>query len=98
MTLTDCTWNSSVPMSSAVSMPSRVIISSVKANTPMNAAAPCFIVDPWRCPSISLLIRRDVRHMWTVSDATEMAAAMASTPSHSAWFGDALQQDARRRC
>jgi hypothetical protein len=35
---------------------------------------------------MSLLMRRATRHMCTVSDATEIAAASASTPSHNAWF------------
>ena len=35
---------------------------------------------------MSVLIRRAVRHMCTVSDATDTAATSASTPSQSAWF------------
>ena len=50
-------WNISVPMSSAVSIPSRVIISSVNRNTPANAAPPLFSVELCRCPSMSRLIR-----------------------------------------
>jgi hypothetical protein len=38
-------WNTSVPIRSAVSIPSRVIISSVKRNTPTNAAVPDLRVD-----------------------------------------------------
>jgi hypothetical protein len=45
MTLSDFTWNSRVPINSAVSMPSRLIISSVKPNTPRNAAVPVFSVE-----------------------------------------------------
>ena len=71
-------------MSSAVSMPSRVIISSVNRKTPMNAARPVFIVELKRLLSMSFLMRRAVRHMWTVSDATETAAATQRTASHSA--------------
>jgi hypothetical protein len=79
-------WNSSVPISSAVSIPSRVIISSVNRNTPAKAEAPVFIALLERCPSMSLLIRRAVRHMWMVSEATDTAAITASRPSHNAWF------------
>ncbi len=81
-----CTCVSSVPISSAVSMPSREIISSVNRNTPTQAAVPVFSVDSRRWPSISLLIFFAVRHMCTVSDATDTAATMARMPSHNAWF------------
>ena len=40
MMLAALVWNISVPISSAVSMPSRVIISTVNRNTPANAFAP----------------------------------------------------------
>jgi hypothetical protein len=43
-------------MSIAVSMPSRVIISSVKKNTPQNAAAPVFPDEAASLPSISFFI------------------------------------------
>ena len=67
-------------------MPSREIISSVKRKTPIQAAVPVFSVDSRRWPSISLLIFFAVRHMWTVSVATETAATSARMPSHNAWF------------
>ena len=67
-------------------MPSREIINRVKRNTPIHAAVPVFAVDSRRWPSISLLIFLAVRHMCTVSVATDTAAARASTPSQSAWL------------
>ena len=67
-------------------MPSRVIISSVNRKTPANAAPPVFIDDECRRPSMSFLIRFAVRHMCTVSEATDTAATNARTPSHKAWF------------
>ncbi len=39
------TWKISVPISSAVSMPSREIMSSVKRKTPIHALRPAFWVD-----------------------------------------------------
>ncbi len=39
-------------------------------------------------------MRRAVRHMWTVSDATEMAAAIARMPSHSAWLAARAKRNA----
>ena len=65
-------------------MPSRVIIRSVNRKTPANAALPLFIAEVCRRPSMSFLMRLAVRHMWTVSDATDTAAASASRPSQSA--------------
>ena len=41
---------------------------------------------------MSLLIRRAVRHMWTVSDATETAATSASTPFPERLVRGALEQ------
>ena len=39
-----------------------------------------------RWPSISPFIRRPVRHMWTVREATETAATSASGPSSHSWL------------
>ena len=58
-------------MSIAVSIPSRVIISSVKRNTPANASAPVFSADCSRWSSMSRLMRFACRHMCTMSDANE---------------------------
>ena len=65
-------------------MPSRVIISSVNRNTPANAAAPRLQRRGLQMPFDVALDALRVRHMWTVSDATEIAATIASTPSHRA--------------
>ena len=67
-------------------MPSRVIISSVNAKTPQNAAGPSFGEDAASLPSMSFFMCRPARHMCTVSEATRNAAAMPRIPSHSAWF------------
>ena len=82
----DCTVNSSAFISSAVSIPSRVIISSVNMNTPKNAAAPVFTDDASSLPSMWRFMCRPARHMCTVSDATSTAATRARTPSQSAWL------------
>ena len=73
-------------------MPSREIISRVNRNTPSHAAVPVFSVDVRRCPSISPLIFRAVRHMCTVNVATDAAAVSASTPSHKRLVRRALEQ------
>ena len=75
---------SSAFMSIAVSMPSRVIISSVKAKTPTKAARPVLTDDAASRPSMSFFMCRPARHMWTVSDATRTAATMPRMPSQSA--------------
>src|SRR3954447_16268811 len=72
--------------SSAVSTPSRLIIRSVNRNTPVNAAAPGRAVDSFSRPSISPFMRRPVRHMWTIIQATETAATSASGPSSHSWL------------
>ena len=69
--------------SNALSIPSRLTISSVKRKTPVNAAVPGFTLDDCRRPSISPFIRRPARHMWTIIQVTEAAATMASGPSSS---------------
>ena len=65
------TCENSVPISSAVSMPSRVIISSVNRNTPSSALAPALRADAARLPSISDLSRLACRHMCTMSERDE---------------------------
>ena len=64
------TWKSSAFISIAVSMPSRVIISSVKQKTPQKAAAPVLTDEAASLPSMSFFMCRPARHMWTVSEAT----------------------------
>ena len=84
MSAADRTWNNSAFIMSAVSIPSRVIMSSVNPNTPRNAPVPALRVDARSFPSISSFMRRPARHICTVSDATMTAATIASTPSQSA--------------
>ncbi len=79
-----CTCASSVPISSAVSIPSLEIISNVNRNTPAHAPLPVLPADARNWPSMSDLILLAVRHMCTVSEATDMAATIARIPSHSA--------------
>ncbi len=59
--------------SSAVSIPSRLIIRSVNRNTPMNAAVPGFTLDCFRCVSMSPFIARPLRHMCTTIQVTGRA-------------------------
>ena len=79
-------WNSSVPISSAVSMPSRVIISSVNRNTPMKADVPVFSADAREVPfDVALDAPRGAPHV-DGQRRHRTAATSASTPSQSAWF------------
>ena len=82
-------------MSSAVSMPSRVIISSVNAKTPSKGRGPARSERLVEHAFDVALDAAACRHMWTVSDATSTAAVIASSPSHSAWLR-AMEEHARR--
>jgi hypothetical protein len=72
--------------SSAVSIPSRLIIRLVKRKTPAKAAAPARSLDVRRRPSIAPFIWRPARHMCIVITATDTAAMIASGPSSHSWL------------
>ena len=84
--------------SSAVSIPSRPIISSVNRKTPSNARR----AGPHRCStaggsSISPFIRRPVRHMWTVTRCTGAGRHERKGPFEPFLVGGVVEQVAAGR-
>ena len=61
-------------------MPSRLIIRTVNRNTPSKGPEPARWLEVRSRPSMSPFMCRPARHMWTVIEATETAATMASGP------------------
>ena len=85
-TCDDLTWKMIALNRIAVSIPSRVIITTVNANTPSQANAPARSTERSMASWMCWRMRLPARHMWMVRLATSTAAMIASSPSHSAWF------------
>ena len=72
---------------SAVSIPSRVTIKTVKRKTPATASTRDVRDDAVsRCCSMSPFIRGAVRQTWMTNVATSTAATRPRIPSHSDWL------------